>query len=71
MTTKIVISEYSGWKIELVMGIHPYPVLSYNDEPYSVLFNRNIPIEVQEKFWKVIQEHNIFLEMEVEEDGCE
>lgn len=69
MTTKILVSENSGWKIELVMGTHPYPVLSYNDEPYSILFNRNIPIEVQEKFWRTIKEHNIFLEAEVEE--CE
>lgn len=67
--TKIVMSDHDGWKIEVVMGTHPYPILSYNNEPYSILFNRDIPIVVQEKFWKTLQEYNIFLE--VEEDGCE
>lgn len=69
MSTKISISEYQGWKIELIECEHPYPVLSYEGEPYSILLNRNIPIEVQEKFWRVLQEYNIFLE--VEEVGCE
>jgi len=68
--SKITISELEGWKIELIMGSHPYPVLSYNDEPYSILFNRGIPIEVQVRFWKVLQEYNIFLETDYEDEEC-
>jgi len=73
VSTKITISERDGWKIELVECEHPYPVLSHEGEPVNILFNRYIPTVVQEKFWRVLQEYNIFLEaeMEVQEDGCE
>jgi len=69
MSTRITIREHEGWKIELVECEHPYPVLSYNDIPVSPLISLWIPKEIQAKFWKVLEEYNIFLE--VEEDGCE
>lgn len=59
---KIKISDCNQWKIELVGNVgHPYPVLFYNEEPVNFLLNRNVPVEVQEQFWKVLQEYRKLL----------
>jgi hypothetical protein len=64
----MLISQQGEYSIRLVGCKSPYPVIYKNDIPVSPLFNNDIPLFIAEKFWTLMREYNIFLEVEMEEE---
>lgn len=73
LRNSILISEQGEYQVRLVECSKPFPIILKGNKPVSPLFNNDIPLDIAERFWILMEEYNIFLEaeMEVEDDGYE
>jgi len=66
---RIGLEVIEGFSLIVCGDRKPYPIIfSPEGKEVSPLFD-NIPTAMLKRFWKVMKEYNIFLE--VEDDGCE
>jgi len=56
------IGNYGEWSIRLIECEHSYPVILKDKREVNVLFNTELPRDVQSKFWSLFSEYNKFLE---------